>query len=134
MAIGKNASGSINIKTEKQKDFIVFSVSDDGRGLDLEKLFNKGVKLGKWQIEDKLDAISVANLIFYSGVTTKDHITDISGRGVGLDAAKQFLSDCGGKIELVLGNESKLNSTAPMSFQVFKLIVSIPLSFCVTSD
>jgi len=81
-------------------------VKDDGQGVDIDRLFKKGVEIGKWKSDDKPSYQEIADLIFASGVSTKEQVTQISGRGVGMDAVKQFLLANGGNISLQLQNDN----------------------------
>ncbi|MES2674612.1 MAG: two-component regulator propeller domain-containing protein [Pseudomonadota bacterium] len=95
---GKPRSGTIEIHAIPQQDCLRIYVKDDGQGINIDKLFQKGVEIGKWTAEDKPGYNDVANLIFVSGVSSKEHITSTSGRGVGLNAVKEFLLAQSGNI------------------------------------
>jgi HPt (histidine-containing phosphotransfer) domain-containing protein len=122
ISAGKNESGSIVIAAQLKQDGFSISVQDDGRGLNIESLFKKGVQLGKWNEFDHPDIIDIAQLIFDSGISTKDVVSDISGRGVGLDAVKQFLQEHGGDVALVLHHERVVDE----AFLPFTLMISLP--------
>ncbi len=122
IAAGKSECGSISIDAQVHEDTLKISVQDDGRGLNIRNLFSKGVQLGKWNENDNIDILEVAQLIFYSGVSTKDVVSDISGRGVGMDAVKQFLEEQGGGVSLELHREPG----ASLEFVPFELIVILP--------
>ena len=119
---GKPEAGCIRMTTSSTDQHLQIHISDDGRGMNLQRLFAKGVELGRWQQDDQPAMEDIANLIFASGVSTKEQVTSISGRGVGMDAVKQFLRDNGGDIELKLqGSQPDANGCLP-----FELIVSLP--------
>jgi two-component system chemotaxis sensor kinase CheA len=100
--IGKNETGILTIGAKSEGDRVFVEISDDGRGIDLEKVINKALE--KRLIEpDKLDNMSESEklgLIFLPGLSTKDEITDLSGRGVGTDAVKTTVTELGGKIDI----------------------------------
>ncbi|MES2822302.1 MAG: two-component regulator propeller domain-containing protein [Pseudomonadota bacterium] len=121
---GKSESGSIVIDAQPKRDALSISVKDDGRGLHIQSLFKKGIQLGKWNEQDTPAIADIATLIFASGITTKETISDISGRGVGLDAVKQFLQEQGGSVSLQLQAE-QIDSHG---FMPFELIVTLPES------
>ncbi len=118
---GKSERGTIFIDTKVDQNTLQISVRDDGRGLNIEDLFDKGVQLGKWNESDHPDIAEIAQLIFYSGVSTKAAVTDISGRGVGMDAVKQFLEEQGGGVSLALHELAE-----GQAFMPFELIVTLP--------
>ncbi|MES2822542.1 MAG: two-component regulator propeller domain-containing protein [Pseudomonadota bacterium] len=120
--IEKNEHGAIYIRPEIIQGALHLSVQDDGRGLNIIGLFKKGVQIGRWKANDKPDVLEIAQIMFHSGVTTKEAVTDISGRGVGLDAVKQFLAERGGKVSLKLHSEQAIiEGHIP-----FELIVTLP--------
>ncbi len=121
-AAGKPEAGMIRLSTTNDEHHLLIHIQDDGKGMNLNRLFDKGVELGRWQPEDKPANEDIANLIFGSGVSTKDQVTSISGRGVGMDAVKQFLRENGGDISLnLLASQPDANGCVP-----FELLVSLP--------
>ena len=100
---GKLASGSISLTTSLGPDAATLSVRDDGRGIAITKIYEMAVEKGLYSADQpRPSAEEIANLIFSSGFSTAEEVTDISGRGVGMDAVKGFLEKEGGKIEVVL--------------------------------
>jgi len=101
------------------------TVQDDGRGLALGKIYDMAVEKGIYEkaAAKPLDA-EIANLVFASGFSTSDEVTDVSGRGVGMDAVKGFLEKEGGSIEVLLtdGQEGE-------SFRGFSTNIRIPQAF-----
>ena len=99
----KNPTAEIQLKAFYQGQDIVIQIDDDGRGLNKEKIFNKAKTRG---IIDNTAIISsfsekeLYNLIFSSGLSTKDVVTDISGRGVGMDVVKNTINSLHGKVEV----------------------------------
>ncbi|MES2822541.1 MAG: Hpt domain-containing protein, partial [Pseudomonadota bacterium] len=122
ISAGKSELGSIVIDPQLKQDVLSIVVQDDGRGLNIESLFKKGIALGKWNEHDKPDISEIAELIFDSGISTKDVVNNISGRGVGLDAVKQFLQEQGGSAALVLHRELAVDQV----FIPFALMISLP--------
>ena len=121
---GKAEFGCVRLDTKAESDFVYFSVSDDGRGIALEKIralaFEKGI-IGEDTI---LVDQEVANLVFHSGFSTADQVSDLSGRGVGMDAVRQFLESEGGAIELRLTGGSEGDA-----FRAFETVISLPSRF-----
>ncbi|MES2826334.1 MAG: two-component regulator propeller domain-containing protein [Pseudomonadota bacterium] len=127
---GKSESGSIMIAAQLKQDGLSISVQDDGRGLNIQSLFNKGIQLGRWNEKDTPAIADIAALIFASGITTKETVSDISGRGVGLDAVKQFLQEQGGSVSLQLHTEQ----VDSQGFIPFELIVTLPEALFLISE
>ncbi|MBW2066958.1 MAG: chemotaxis protein CheA, partial [Deltaproteobacteria bacterium] len=85
---GKPRQGTISLKAYHKGGDIVIEIQDDGRGLDDEKILSKALNMGLIKEEDKLSEAEIHNLIFHPGFSTAERITDISGRGVGMDVVK----------------------------------------------
>jgi two-component sensor histidine kinase/HPt (histidine-containing phosphotransfer) domain-containing protein len=92
---------------------------DSGRGLNLRKLRTKGIEKGL--LPENAPDTEVIKLVFHSGVSSADKVTDISGRGVGMDAVKAFVQQLGGTIDIQLSEES-----AEAGFRKFKFLIKLP--------
>lgn len=103
-ATGKPATASLRIAAEHQSGQILISISDDGRGLDPERIRHKAVQKGLMEETAQLSNEEVFRLIFAPGFSTAEKITDISGRGVGMDVVRQHVESLRGHI----GIESQL--------------------------
>jgi len=97
---GKFPSGMIGLKAYHQAGFITIEVSDDGRGLDREKILNKARKKGLVAEGDEPSDKEVFNLIFEPGFSTAEQVTDISGRGVGMDVVRKQVQKMRGRIDI----------------------------------
>jgi len=97
---GKSRSGMIGLKAYHQAGFITIEVSDDGRGLDREKILNKARKKGLVAEGDEPSDKEVFNLIFEPGFSTAEQVTDISGRGVGMDVVRKQVQKMRGRIDI----------------------------------
>jgi two-component system chemotaxis sensor kinase CheA len=98
--IGKPETGRITLGAAQEGDYIIISVRDDGKGLNLEKIREKGVKMGLIKQGVTLREDELVNLIFLPGFSTTDHISDISGRGVGLDIVYNSIKELKGDVEI----------------------------------
>lgn len=97
---GKPVEGDIRIElTEKEND-IVLTITDDGRGLDRDALTRKALDMGLVEADRQLSEDDIIRLLFTSGVSTAAEITDVSGRGVGMDVVKQAIDASGGRIKV----------------------------------
>ncbi|NRA46705.1 MAG: Hpt domain-containing protein [Oligoflexales bacterium] len=119
VAKGKPREGMISIEAKEFDDYYSIKYSDDGRGLDLQSLRQKGKKTGL--ISETSSDKDIAYTIFKPGVSTTEKLNDISGRGVGLDAVKNFLEQSGGAITLEFSGIADENL-----FQSFYFMVQIP--------
>ncbi len=99
LAAGKPEVGTITLAASHQGGSIVIEVRDDGRGLSREKLLRKAREKGI-DAPDSLTDSEVWNLIFAPGFSTADVVTDVSGRGVGMDVVKKNITSLGGTVEI----------------------------------
>jgi two-component system chemotaxis sensor kinase CheA len=98
-AKGKPETGTIQLIASHQGGSIVIEVRDDGRGLNRDKLIRKAREKGIDAPDSMTDA-EVWNLIFAPGFSTADQVTDVSGRGVGMDVVKKNITSLGGTVEI----------------------------------
>ena len=93
----------VKMKFKKQEDRVQITLEDDGRGIDPKMIKEKAIEVGVKKEEDlkNFDDNSLINLIFLPGFSTRKHVTDISGRGVGMDAVKAKVEELKGTIKLV---------------------------------
>ncbi|WP_348756570.1 chemotaxis protein CheA [uncultured Aquincola sp.] len=99
LAKGKSENGTITLVASHQGGSIVIEVRDDGRGLSREKLLKKAREKGIDAPDSMTDA-EVWNLIFAPGFSTAEQVTDVSGRGVGMDVVKKNITSLGGSVEI----------------------------------
>jgi len=118
---GKGEVGTIVIRSQVQGSTLCLEMHDDGRGLAIHKLREKGLEKGQLPASATLQ--EVAELIFAPGVSTASAVTHISGRGVGMDAVRKFLEQEGGSIEIRLGNPKDESR----NYYNFKFLLHIPL-------
>ncbi|SMF02510.1 7TM diverse intracellular signaling domain-containing protein [Pseudobacteriovorax antillogorgiicola] len=117
-AAQKPAHGEIKVAIKHLGEEIQVSYQDDGRGVSLEALKKKAEELGyEYQTQKEL-----MNIIFESGFSTKENVTSISGRGVGMDAVKSYIEECGGHIH-ILDSQANEQGFAPLVFSI-----EIPIS------
>jgi two-component system, chemotaxis family, sensor kinase CheA len=101
-AAGKNRVGKITIQARHRGSGIEISVTDDGHGIDKEKVIEKALKLGLISEEQKplLTEKDIYNFMFLPGFSTAKEVTEMSGRGVGLDVVKKNIEQIHGKVEV----------------------------------
>jgi len=102
LASGKTAQGTVVLTAEQEGDHIMLSIEDDGAGMNADVLRKKVVEKGLMDTDaaDRLDDKECYNLIFMPGFSTKDEISDISGRGVGMDVVKTRIAQLNGSIDI----------------------------------
>jgi len=102
VAAGKSAVGRVVIEARRVKNAIVIDVRDDGRGIDLARVLARAVDAGLVHpdLAEDLPPEEVAELVFRPGLSTAREVSDISGRGVGMDAVRATIESLGGGVEL----------------------------------
>jgi len=102
VAAGKSAVGRISIDALRAKDSIRIEVRDDGAGIDLEAVRRRAVEGGLVypELADDLPAEAVAAFVFHPGLSTAREVSEVSGRGVGMDAVRATIESLGGRVEL----------------------------------
>ena len=120
--IGKPLEGTIELRASRSRDRVTITVEDDGRGLDPEALRRVAIEEG---VLDEDEAASVADedtydLIFYPGFSTAEEVTDVSGRGVGMDVVKRTIDDLDGSvsIESEVGEGTTVTMTVPVTVAI----------------
>ncbi|MGQ0501705.1 MAG: chemotaxis protein CheA [Panacagrimonas sp.] len=142
IAAGKAPAGSITLKAAHQGGHIVIEVADDGRGLNRDKILAKATERGL-SVSDAMSDAEVWQLIFAPGFSTAEAVTDVSGRGVGMDVVKQNIQSLGGQVDLrsVAGGGTTVSVRLPltlaildgMSIAVGAEVFILPLSSVVES-
>ena len=99
-AAGKSSEGTVKLSAHHLGDSILIEVRDDGRGLDRQKLLSKALERGLISERENLTDQQIFMFIFTSGVSTAKEVTDISGRGVGMDVVKKEVEKLRGKISV----------------------------------
>ena len=116
----KDKTGHVTLKAYHQGSSIVIELSDDGRGIDPKRIFQKAVENGIVREEDQLSNEEIYKLLFAPGFSTAAEITDISGRGVGMDVVKKNIEKLRGKIEIEseLGKGSIFRILLPLTMAI----------------
>ncbi|HTP89209.1 MAG TPA: chemotaxis protein CheA [Bryobacteraceae bacterium] len=99
-ATGKPAVAKVRLKAQHQAGQILITVSDDGRGINRQRIFEKAVRMGLADPNSSLSDNEVFHLIFEPGFSTAEKVTDLSGRGVGMDVVKKQIHKLRGRIEI----------------------------------
>lgn len=118
--LNKDPVGSIEIQAFQRSGFFYLVITDDGRGLDLDKIKQKAISLKMAPNVDKMSDEELYSLIFHSGFSTKEQATDVSGRGVGMDVVKNTIEKLRGTIQI------KTKKNEGSSF-----IIKLPLTLAI---
>jgi two-component system chemotaxis sensor kinase CheA len=127
--IGKPPSGHINLKAYQVGNNVVIEVEDDGQGIDLDKVKEKAIEKGvlKKDMANNLSQKDIIDLLFKPSFTTSDKITDLSGRGVGLDVVKTKIEQLGGAVEVETekGVGSKFIIRLPLTLAIIQALLVV---------
>ena len=142
IAAGKSPVGTITLKAYHQGGNIVIEVGDDGAGLPRNKILAKARERGL-QVSEQMTDQEVFHLIFEAGFSTADQVTDVSGRGVGMDVVRRNIQSMGGRVEIdsMLGVGTRMTVRLPltlaildgMSIAVGDQTYILPLSYVIES-
>lgn len=126
LANGKPARGTIRLDLALANDRLVMRLKDDGKGLALGYIRNKAIEKALIAPDSVVTDEAVAKLIFAAGFSTASAVTEVSGRGVGMDAVQDFVKREGGNIELRL-----VDDKAGADYRAFETVISLPGKFAV---
>lgn len=126
-AKGKPRVGQVVLSAEQEGDHILLSIDDDGAGMDADLLRRKAVEKGLMDADsaERLSDDEAFNLIFAPGFSTKVEITDVSGRGVGMDVVKTKISQLNGTLDIksVLGQGSRFSIKVPLTLAIMPTLM-----------
>jgi len=119
-AKGKARLGTVRLSASHQRGGILIRIQDDGKGLNAEKLLAQGVKRGVVKEGAELSESEIFSLIFEPGFSTAEVVSDLSGRGVGMDVVKRNIESLRGKVEIhsVIGQGSTFNILLPLTLAI----------------
>lgn len=129
LAAGKPAAGTVSLMMCIEDGMLRIALADDGRGLALARIRKTAVERGLIGADDRLDDEAIAHLVFRPGFSTAEVVTEVSGRGVGMDAVQDFVRRENGRIDIRF-----LDEAAGAEFRLFETVVSLPESLAVQAD
>ncbi|ELZ93482.1 chemotaxis protein CheA [Haloferax volcanii] len=125
-ANGKSRTGTIRLSARRQHDTVIVTVEDDGSGIDADAVREKAIDKGVATREelDQMPDSEVYDYIFHPGFSTNDEITDVSGRGVGMDVVKTTVESLDGSVSVESdpGEGSTFNIRLPVSVAIIKVL------------
>lgn len=123
--LGKPSYGTVNLRAYQKGGYMVIEIEDDGQGLNTQKIRRKAIDRGLIQDSENLSDHELNNLIFLPGFSTADKITDVSGRGVGMDVVKKAVEKLRGKVDVAseIGKGSTFTIRLPLTLAIIDGIV-----------
>jgi two-component system chemotaxis sensor kinase CheA len=141
---GKPRHGTIKLNAYHEGNQVIIEISDDGGGIDLQRVRQKAIRLGVIGETDRLSDREIIELIFTPGFSTADQVTDVSGRGVGMDVVKKNILRLKGvfDVDSVQGEGTKFTMKLPLTLAIIQALLvnvaqelySIPLDSVIESQ
>jgi len=122
---GKSERGIIRLSSYQKGNHVVIEVEDDGKGIDVEKVKRKAIEKGLIAATDTLADHEAVELIFLPGFSTSETVSEISGRGVGMDVVKNNIAAVSGMVDVEssLGLGSRMTITLPITLAIIKALI-----------
>ncbi len=143
-SLGKNRVGTISLNAYHEGNQIIIEVSDDGGGINLDKVRARGIKQGLISADDRLSDREIIELIFTPGFSTAEVVSDVSGRGVGMDVVKRNISRLKGvfDVDTAPGQGTRFTIKLPLTLAIIQALLvrvgeelySIPLDSVIESQ
>ena len=125
-AAGKNPEGTLTLRAFHESGHVTVEVSDDGRGIDVERVAHKAIERGLLRPDQvaTMDPREIMMLIFQPGFSTAKQVTNVSGRGVGMDVVKTNIERIGGNVDVesTLGKGTTLRLTIPLTLAIIQAL------------
>jgi len=117
---GKTETGTVHLSAEHRGGNIVIEITDDGKGLARDKILGKAIDRGLVKEDDNLTDKQIYELIFQPGFSTAEQVSDVSGRGVGMDVVRRNINELGGSIEIdsEIGKGSTITIRLPLTLAI----------------
>lgn len=124
-AAGKEERGLISLSSYQKGNHVVIEVEDDGRGINIDKVKKKAIEKGLISASDILTEREAIELIFLPGFSTSETVTEVSGRGVGMDVVKNNISAVSGMVDVesTMGHGSRMTITLPITLAIIKALI-----------
>ncbi len=127
VAKGKKSQGTIILSAFQEQGNVVITVEDDGKGMDIKKITAKAIQKGLITAEEaeRMDDRSKLQFVFLPGFSTADRVSDLSGRGVGMDVVKTKIESLGGfvRLDTEFGKSSKITLKLPPSMSIIRAML-----------
>jgi two-component system chemotaxis sensor kinase CheA len=125
LAAGKDPEGCIRIEAFQRGNHVVIAVSDDGRGVDTTKVRAQAEAKGLVDPDETLSEQEILDLVFTPGMSTRDEVTETSGRGVGMDVVRSNITSLGGVVDVtsVPGRGTTVSMTLPITLAIIQSLI-----------
>ncbi len=125
LAVGKDEHGTLRLSSYQKGNHVVIEVEDDGGGIDIEKIKQKALSKGLIADAASMSERDILDLIFLPGFSTAEKITDISGRGVGMDVVRNNIAAVSGMVDIEtrLGYGSRFTIILPITLAIIKALI-----------
>jgi len=125
LAAGKDPEGCIKVEAFQRGNHVVIAVSDDGRGIDIAKLRANAERLGLVEADEVLSEQETLELAFVPGISTRDEVTETSGRGVGMDVVRSNITSLGGVVDIssIPGRGTTISMTLPITLAIIQSLI-----------
>ncbi|NIQ96656.1 MAG: chemotaxis protein CheA [Desulfuromonadales bacterium] len=122
---GKPEKGTISLWASQKGNHVVLEIHDDGRGIDIDKVRRRAVERGLISADTDVTRDKLMELIFQPGFSTRDEVSELSGRGVGMDVVKNNIAALSGMIEVDsrLGEGTSMTITLPITLAIIKALI-----------
>ena len=124
-AVGKNETGELRVEIRQEGNEVVIHFSDDGQGLDLNNIRRKALENGLVKEDDNLSDTEVTDLIFHPGFSTAEEVTELAGRGIGMDVVRSEAASLGGRVAISseLGKGAYFTIHLPLTLAVTQVVI-----------
>ena len=124
-AAGKNETGELRVEIRQEGNEVVIHFSDDGQGLNLNNIRNKALENGLLAMDDNLSDAEVTDLIFHPGFSTAEEITELAGRGIGMDVVRSEAASLGGRVAISSepGKGAQFTIHLPLTLAVTQVVI-----------
>ncbi len=126
IAAGKDEAGVVTIKALHEGNNLVIEISDDGKGINAKVIREKAIEKGVISANATLSEEEIVNLIFHPGFSTKSEVSEISGRGVGMDVVKTNIEKLSGEVKVIteIGKGSKFKVVLPLTLAIIEAMIT----------
>jgi chemosensory pili system protein ChpA (sensor histidine kinase/response regulator) len=124
-AVGKSETGELRVEIRQEGNEVVIHFSDDGQGLNLSNIRNKALSNGLLSKDDELTDAEVTDLIFHPGFSTAEEVTELAGRGIGMDIVRSEAASLGGRVSIAseAGKGASFTIHLPLTLAVTQVVI-----------